>query len=1088
MTHSWNARALVVVSLFAISCTRSLELPPPPGPPTPGTLQGRLVVAQPGTTTRAPAKGAVVQLLSSSAGVIADDDGRFLIEGITKPAGNVLFRFDGDGDGQFEKQKSLTLQALKAGPGKSIDLGDVVLGENAQLRGRALLSDIATLSGHAGSVVFVPESPFAAITGDDGSFLLSELPEGEVRIGVYRQGYETVGLDNVTLSSGQELTLKSLLLVASPGTASQPGSLVGKAVLLEDGDLSTVSVTLRALSGTSTPATVNADGSFAFPSVPSGLYELNVSKPGFRTARITNLLLNPGEQTDVGNVALAVGEELPSLASDGGLTSDGGQVVGFGSPVAVVALNSVAATGKTARLDGSRSTDPAGTSLVYHWTQVPTTGEPSVTLSANHSLLAATPTFTAPSTPVQLHFTFTVTNALGLTSAPVNTVVDIVEPPHAEVTPAQVTVLPGATVVLDGLKSADPTGSTLSYKWTVTQGSLTLEALPGSTLTGPKVTLRAPSFEGGGKVTLQVSNGILDSDPLDIPVLVSGVGDGGSPVDIKVEPAQQFVSTGSNVSLSATVTGLDPSDTVTYLWQLVSPVETVITLKGDTRLTLGFVAPDTEQNLQFYFSYSASPSGRSGGMSVFVYVVDGNAPKIISSEPLQASGAMASPFSAWAEFDEALDPASVTPAHAMIRDADGGTLPADVEWNAQNRRVTVVPHTPLAVGGAYQLYLSGLTDTSAGKNALGDVTLDFTARAPTYTLSQSSSPSTVEPRPAIAVTQNKTWLLGRFLAAQGECGAGQDKQWIHYLDILAPDAGTLTELIPQTVSCLGTPVTQHRAATLGNDVHALLSYSSTPMWLWLEPVGFTSRETYNATTGPVGALVGDGSTVAGPFIQGVGPSAALHWRTLVNNSWVGAPSAPVDASFAYWADSEGAGGAVLGPRRLATGIVAADKSLRIFESVNQGPWDSITEASPTLNVAAVRSAYVGATPVVCFAHDVAGTRRLSCLVRNGSGWTTYAGVAQSVPSEGFDVATRGRTLWLSYSVAGQVRVKMLDLSAASPGFVTVNGHSGSTAWNKGGTSCTATRPEMAPSADGLSLTWQERCVGDEWRVILAKMQ
>ncbi len=173
-------------------------------------------------------------------------------------------------------------------------------------------------------------------------------------------------------------------------------------------------------------------------------------------------------------------------------------------------------------------------------------------------------------------------------------------------------------------------------------------------------------------------------------------------------------------------------------------------------------------------------------------------------------------------------------------------------------------------------------------------------------------------------------------------------------------------------------------------------------------------------------------------------------------------------------------------RRLATGIAMTNSSLRIFESVNNGPWASLTEAQPTSSVAAMRSAYAGATPVVCVTHDVAGNRTLSCLTRNSSGWNNYPDVAQSVPSDGFDVVSRGTTVWVAYSVAGQVRIKMMDLAAAAPGFSIVSGPSSGSSWNNDPL-CTATRPEMSARADGLWVTWQERCSANSWEVRLAKM-
>lgn len=1076
MTPVWKARALVAVSLFAFNCSRNLELPDPPGPPTPGTLQGRLVIAQPGTSTRSPAAKAVVQLLASSAGTLADDNGNFLVEGITKEAGTVLLRFDGDGDGQFEKQKSLTLQALKAGPGRNINLGEVLLGENAQLRGKALRADVTTGTGHAGSVVFVPESPFASITADDGSFLLGELPEGEVRIGVYRQGYETVGLDTINLSSGQELTLKTLSLQAAPASMPTPGSLKGKVVLLQEGDVTTVGVNLRALSGQITPINLAADGTFSFNGLAAGLYELTISKDSFRTARINNLLVNANETTDVGDIALATGNDLPTSPTDGGTLSDGGTLIAGSAPVALAPLHSVGAVGKTVRLDGSRSTNPTGGSLVYQWTQVPALGEPTVALSANHSLLASTPTFTAPSTPVQLHFSLVVTNEQGLDSAPVNLVVEIVDPPVALVHPAQVVMLPDAGVVLDGTMSDDTTGSQLTYQWSVTAGPLTLEALPNSNLQAAQVMLRSSPNEGGGEVTLRVSNGLLSSEPFHVPVLVQQNPLGGL-LKVAVNPVL-FSSPGATVTLSATVSGADPQSGLQLTYQWTQTSGTPLPLIGDQTDSAAFVAPTTEQQLTFTVDVLQGDSHASAQVTVFV--VDNQPPVLLASEPIDASASVASPFSVWAAFDEALEPASVTTASAQIRD-NQVAVPADVEWQAATKRLTVVPHAPLTVGHTYELLINGVTDASAQKNPFPRKSILFNVRAPLYDSWVSPGTYAVEPRPAVAVTFARTWVLGR--KPGGFCAdfAMQDPA-LFYVDSVNT-RGSLAEYFtaPNSASCLSFPVTQRRAVAVGNDVYGFLGLGP-PSFLYLDTVA--SVDTYDGTSA-LGALVTDGSALASALI----PSAAnpeLTWRTAVNNTFINGPSSTVDNTVQYLATNEGASGAMAGARRLVTGIALTNGSLRIFESVNNGPWASLTQAQPTVGVAAMRSAYAGATAVVCMTHDVSGNRTLSCLTRTATDWSSYPDVAQSVPSDGFDVVSRGSTVWVAYSVAGQVRVKMIDLAAAAPGFSIVSGPSGGSSWNNS-PSCTATRPEMSARADGLWVTWQELCSANNWEVRLSKM-
>src|SRR5437868_5282887 len=126
--------------LAVISCERNLDIPEPAPPPGPGSIYGRVVCAKPGVADRLPAPGASIALLSSSLQTHSKDDGAFLLSGITVATGDVLFRYDSDGDGTFDRQRIISLAQIGAGPGHDIALGDVTLSENAQAHGKATRS------------------------------------------------------------------------------------------------------------------------------------------------------------------------------------------------------------------------------------------------------------------------------------------------------------------------------------------------------------------------------------------------------------------------------------------------------------------------------------------------------------------------------------------------------------------------------------------------------------------------------------------------------------------------------------------------------------------------------------------------------------------------------------------------------------------------------------------------------------------------------------------------------------------------------------------------------------------------------------
>jgi fibronectin type 3 domain-containing protein len=120
-------------------------------------------------------------------------------------------------------------------------------------------------------------------------------------------------------------------------------------------------------------------------------------------------------------------------------------------------------------LNGSKSSDPEGSTLRYRWSQ---TSGTSVALS---NAYAAQATFQAPSVDPDgetLAFQLTVTDS-GRLIARDNCIVNVVQttqPPVAEAGPDQ-TVNQGTNVALDGTGSTDPNGGLLAYSWLQTSGA-----------------------------------------------------------------------------------------------------------------------------------------------------------------------------------------------------------------------------------------------------------------------------------------------------------------------------------------------------------------------------------------------------------------------------------------------------------------------------------------------------------------------------------------------------------------------------------------------------------------------------------------
>jgi hypothetical protein len=312
-------RPLALLWLLCVSgaCGRDLTLPPPPGA---GALYGRVVVAVPGKGTHVAAPGATIAILGGGLSTVANAAGDFRLEGVEQTEGSLLFRAGA-------QQRLLDLAEVGTGPGRQIGLGDVVVVDNGSLSGRVLRGDVANgSSGHGGTVIFVPEGPFTAYTGDDGSFTLENLPEGHLEVGFFRPGYAPVTRTGVATRAGEDVTLATVVL--RPEADAGPGSLSGT-VRFEPGLASaagtTVSATAPGQPGVS--GAVRDDGHFSVPGLAPGLYDLGLAHDGYTSATVANVLVREGVDWQVADVVLTQGEAFDAgtrpPAPDAGV-ADGG--------------------------------------------------------------------------------------------------------------------------------------------------------------------------------------------------------------------------------------------------------------------------------------------------------------------------------------------------------------------------------------------------------------------------------------------------------------------------------------------------------------------------------------------------------------------------------------------------------------------------------------------------------------------------------------------------------------------------------------------------------------------------------------------
>jgi RHS repeat-associated protein len=247
-------------------------------------------------------------------------------------------------------------------------------------------------------------------------------------------------------------------------------------------------------------------------------------------------------------------------------------------PVANAGPDQTITTGATVQLDGSRSTDVDGDALTYSWSFASVPAGSTATLS-NRSIV--NPTFVADKKgtyTVQL-----VVNDGDFDSKPSQvSISDVNSPPVANAGPAQ-TVVSHTLVTLDGSRSTDVDGDTLTYTWSI------LSAPAGSIATLSDVHAIKPTFTvdilGDYVLQLIVNDGTVNSQPATVTITTEN-----SPPIANAGPAQT-VPLGSVVTLDGTGSSDVDGQSLTYAWSILStPANSTATLSVPTSATPSFTA------------------------------------------------------------------------------------------------------------------------------------------------------------------------------------------------------------------------------------------------------------------------------------------------------------------------------------------------------------------------------------------------------------------------------------------------------------------------------------------------------------------
>lgn len=517
---------LVAGVLFVMACL-DVSLPSPPGP---GSIAGTVVSFRPGRAQAVPCVGARVSLARTSLSTNAGSTGQFVLEPITVRAGQLSIECDLDQNGSIDRQRVLDLADVRAGPGRDVQLGQVVLGENASVTGRVLRGDVSGAGGHRGTAVLIPEAPYATTTADDGTFLLPDLPAGRAPIAFFRDGYELV-VAEAELRAGEEVRLRTVTLVRAPSSTLAGGALVGRVVGVGGAPLEGVSVQASQAGRSGTQLVTGGDGVFRLEALSAGPWDLACTRSDLATLVVRNVLVSGGE-TDLGTLVMVVGtstpprlEPLPGLDAgppglvDAGRIDDGG-VVAVISPSPVVVALDPQLDGGVASFSVNGDQSVGAPPLQYFWESL-SVGE-GLVLRARPSDFSSRADFefSAVVPPGSFRIRLYVRDQLGRESDWQTAEVRAAFRPEAVLAPL-VAMVDGGVVELDGTQSQDPGGLPLSHRFRVISGAAML--VPS----GAHASVLATAA-GAVVVGLEVENSFgLVSAEARATLTFSGAADGG---------------------------------------------------------------------------------------------------------------------------------------------------------------------------------------------------------------------------------------------------------------------------------------------------------------------------------------------------------------------------------------------------------------------------------------------------------------------------------------------------------------------------------------------------------------------------------
>ncbi len=195
--------AIGIIILLVLNSGCSLQFDPTGGltDVASGSIIGRFVMGAAGKTS---AKGGAitVRIDRTNRAVLTATDGRFMFNEIPPGEYGITASM---GNGNKARLPRVTVKV-----GLTTDVSTVSLTPTGSVKGTVQLSGSGL---PLGILVGLYGTDISTETGLDGSYELTDVPEGAYNVVIGRSGYATEAVENITVSSGNELVLAEVVLI-----------------------------------------------------------------------------------------------------------------------------------------------------------------------------------------------------------------------------------------------------------------------------------------------------------------------------------------------------------------------------------------------------------------------------------------------------------------------------------------------------------------------------------------------------------------------------------------------------------------------------------------------------------------------------------------------------------------------------------------------------------------------------------------------------------------------------------------------------------------------------------------------------------